>query len=388
MLKQLRNFIVIVSLFLCSNHLITAQVYFVQEYSQARAIARRTDKPMLLYFTTKKCDLCRYVDTLFRSDTTMYTLLNQNFVNVVINESKATLPWLDKFEVLGFPSIVAIRHDETVFKKYTNFYSSEDIIQATLEAIDLHKGYLEYKMDLDTVTNPKALLSLTRDFKAFNPVDNVINIINEVTQYRPFLKSLLFNDTPELLNYKNLNSIFLEDNATFIKDDKLRDLYAYAYFKQSKIESYQKKIKDLEDRFTYFGFKNLKEVILYIEFNEILTQKDENGVSFEIDDILVKDLRNFLLIYPHCHDKPLVSKIMSSVLLSTKSESFYTKLLKEVEEKLKTSPNDIMLMDIQASCYYMTGNKESGLKMIAKINDIAMTQGQAYQPSLKVLQKK
>jgi hypothetical protein len=270
----------------------------------------------------------------------------------------------------------------------SNFYSREDIIQTAYEAIDLHKGYVEYKMDLDTVTNPRSLLTLTKDFKSFNPDDNVINIINEVTQYRPFLKNLLFNESPELLNYKNLNSIFLEDNAVFIKSDKLRDIYAYTYFKQSKIESYQKRVKDVEDRFTYFGFENVKEMVLYIEMKEVLAQKDENGVSFGIDDILVKDLKNFLLLYPHCHDKPLVSKIMSSVLLSTKSEGFYSKLFKVVEEKLKKSPNDFMLMDIQAACYYMTGNKENALKMIAKINEIALSQGQTYQPSLKVLQKK
>ncbi len=388
MVKQFQNFITIFCFLFFGNQLVTAQIYFVQEYSQARAIARSTDKPMLLYFTTKKCDLCRYVDTLFRSDTTLFTLLNQNFINVLINESKASLPYLDKFEVMGFPSIVFIRHDETVFKKYTNFYSSEDIIQTAEKAIDLHKGYIEYKMDLDTVTNPRSLLTLTKDFKSFNPDDNVINIINEVTQYRPFLKNLLFKDSPELLNYKNLNSIFLEDNTAFIKSDNLRDLYAYAYFKQSKIESYQKKVKDLEDRFTYFGFENLKEVVLYIEMKEILAQKDENGVNFGIEDILVKDLKNFLLIYPHCPDKTLVSNIMSSVLLSTKSEGFYTKLFKVVEEKLKTSPNNFMLMDIQAACYYMTGYKENSLKMIAKINEIALLQGQTYQPSLKVLQRK
>jgi hypothetical protein len=318
-------------------------------------------------------------------DSLVSQIYNQNFINLKIEESSKNLVYLDKFLVEAFPTISFIKPNQQSFHSVRGLGSTEDLKGNAAYAVELYTGYMDFMMDLDTVTTSSALNLLMIDYVRFNPNDDIIEILNEAASKSPRLKAKLFEAIPEKLNYRNLYSVFIEDNSVFFTNDKLRDALIYSLYKGNRKPLNKKNVKDLSEYFLRLGFTNVEESVSYIK---ILESFEEQIIATKFDQRFIfslTDLKNFIMTYPHCHDKKITSESMKMLAYGYKSKTYYKKLYKVVKDKLIETPDDFMLYDIMSVCQYIHGQKEVAIKTLIKANELAYQANISYSPSLKVL---
>jgi thiol-disulfide isomerase/thioredoxin len=362
-----------------------AQVQFVSSFDEAIFLSRRTQRPIMVFFTTKYCDQCKDLDQILMKDSLVSQIYNQNFINLKIEESSKNLVYLDKFLVEAFPTISFIKPNQQSFHSVRGLGSAEDLKGNAAYAVELYTGYMDFMMDLDTVTTSSALNLLMIDYVRFNPNDDIIEILNEAASKSPRLKAKLFEAIPEKLNYRNLYSVFIEDNSVFFTNDKLRDALIYSLYRGNRKPLNKKNVKDLSDYFLRLGFTNVEESVSYIKILEsfeeqIIATKFDQEFSFSLSN-----LKDFIMTYPHCHDKKVTSECVKMLAYRYKSKSYYQSVYKVVKDKLIETPNDFMLYDIMSVCQYINGQKEVAIKTLIKANELAYQSNISYSPSLKVL---
>jgi hypothetical protein len=352
--------------------------------------AKISEMPILLIFTTENCQKCNTLQNLLNTDRELQSFINLNFIPTVIQESSKNIPLLDRYLIQNFPQVVIARPGGDLIYTFNDVQTKENILANLQEGTDKFIGYIQYKMDLDTLTTLESFVKLSVDYMNFNLKDNIVGVYNEAMKYNPTLKKIIFEYNSSFLDYENLYSLFLDDPVKFTNDDRLRDLMVYAYYNRNKKVLNKKNTNDLILRFSNAGFNDLEETISYIRIlvadKEIQTLLSQG--SLLESELLPPDLiKDFLLKYPHCHDQDMVAKIIKHQVLQGGTKSFYTKLLAIAESESKKDPDNFMLHDIRSVCLYFLGYKENAMFAVSKANELAFKAKYNYKPSLKAISK-
>lgn len=387
-MKKLKSTLLILNIFLLLSQGNTQQKYY--KSTVALEMAKKADMPVIGFFITKNCELCDSLMTILDRNKEIQSFINLNFVPTVIRESNSTTPILDKYAIETFPYVVIFKSNGDQIFGFKGGNNQEYIMNKLQEARDKYLGYLHYRMDLDTVTTIESFVNLSLDYINFNVKDNITGIYNEAMKYNPTLRRIIFSHNAELLDYENIYSLFLDDPDKFTKDDRLRDLMVYAYYNKNKKVLNKKNTNDLITRFGAAGFNNLEETMSYVKIkvaNEEFETMVKRGLLSGFDLLPLDLIKDFVLSYPHCPDKEMLSISLKNLVLQGSTKSFYTKLLERVQTKEKEQPDNYMLQDIKSVCLYFLGYKENAMKTVGKANELAFKSNQKYKPSLKAISK-
>ena len=366
-----------------------AQIKFY-DVEEAFSISQRSEMPVLIFFTTQKCTNCTAIQNIMDSNKELQSFVQSYYIPTLVKESAATIPILDQYLVDVFPKIVVAKPNRDAVHTFTPVPNPDSLLLNLQNGADKFAAYLQFRIDLDTITSIESLMALALDYNKFNPSDNLAGIYNDAAKYNPTLKRLLFGNAPEILEYINLYSLFLDDPDVFIKNNRLRDIMVYAYYKRDKKVLNKKNTADLMSRFQQAGFTNLEETVAYMKIKEAELEIESLSRQELItpDSPLPEDIiKNFLLKYPHCPDKEMISKSLKHLMLYYVGKSFYQKLLETVQVKMNEYPEDFMLHDIRSVCLYFLGYTENAVKAVAKANELAYKAKYNYKPSLKVISK-
>lgn len=110
------------------------------KYEEALEVADKTDKPVFIFFTSKRCPICERLEEEIFVDSEVVELLNKDYLPVRV-EGEKNPKLVSKFRVLGYPTLW--------------IYCKKGLIGPVI-------GYLS-SFDL------KALLSTARGCKPFQP---------------------------------------------------------------------------------------------------------------------------------------------------------------------------------------------------------------------------
>ena len=386
-MTYLRIIITIYILSHVSAH-VFAQLPFASSYQEGFALSKVSNSPMMLFFTTRFCEPCKQMNDLLSKDTLIVDFLNQNFICIRIEESSKTIEYLDKYGIESFPSIHFVRPDETSLVSIRGAATASEVVQTAERAILYYRGFQDFMMDLDTVTTYSSLNQLMADYIRFNPSDDIFNVLNQAARSIPRIRRMMFESIPEQMDYRNLYSVYIEDPAVFINSNKLRDALVYSFFKQNRSLLTKKDVKKLNEYFSLLGFGDLSETVAYIKvlelFKDQITAQKLNQEYF----IPLTPIREFIITYPHAHDKKIVSEAIKLLASNNKSKSYYKKLYKVVKSKLQDTSDDFMLYDIMSVCQYVYGNRDEAVKLIIKANELAYQANQNYEPTLRLIIQK
>ena len=110
-----------------SNTNNTSGIKWNEDFQSAISESKKTNKNILLYFSTSWCYYCNKLDSETFTNQDIQNIINNNYIPVKVDGD--TNPELcSRYNVLGFPTMVIIDSNEKKLKFIEGFHSPSDLL--------------------------------------------------------------------------------------------------------------------------------------------------------------------------------------------------------------------------------------------------------------------
>lgn len=262
--------LIIITTVSCSKK---SSIQWYDDFSEALKVSQSENKPIMIYFYTEWCTICKVLDRKIYADKNIVKKLD-NFISVKLNpeDNKTNEEITKEYNVDGFPTIVFINNNEFILKRVVGYLEPDnfsDTLDLVLAKVDIVKE--EFKSEEATTKKLDIYIDSQYVDKSIEMYDTLLenNKIdnNNIPKYLSSIATIMFenNRIEESLEYfdKILNEYSSSPevyNAHFYKA-----IYMYGNGEINKTIEYLENLKDKAP-------SDIKEK--YIDFINYIKEED------------------------------------------------------------------------------------------------------------------